>query len=515
MRVDAVPISAGPATAPTALHTIVFGPQPRAGCTGMDVRTTYEIVRSCFITIAACVYRAVHQNIPDPSLSFWGRLRVTAKVSFYALIAPEMMIWWAMRQWFGARDVMRLANYAEPRLKWTHTHGQFAQMGGFAWIGDKRVLYPWTLLKLLRDGYVDFEELNVTEKEIQDKSKGDILSKGLVAFQTTWFVFECMARLHQGLPLIELEVVTLAFATLNIITYGLWWYKPLNVLCPIYINLQRPAELRNPPTSANPDPPSPAPGEPDSREQSRVAEEIAISTEEPSASRLSDQPRTPNPLTESNVPPEVGDASNPEERGIIQVAKWKVALWKAVDTLKRGMRACSKAVWTQLIKKLFVLVAWPLWEMIYEEANYPKRTHVGTFYGFWNLRQDKVLVQGISSFIGMIFGAIHFLSWHSTFPTHIELILWRVSSVALAVVPTCMFLRTLLFRIWFATQAGTRQARITQMGWYVLECITLYPGCILYILARFCVLVLAFLTLHDLPLDALSNISWTTYIPHL
>ncbi|TFK63221.1 hypothetical protein BDN72DRAFT_776182, partial [Pluteus cervinus] len=61
---------------------------------------------------------------------------------------------------------------------------------------------------------------------INDKSKGDLLSKGLVASQTTWFVVECMARLHLGLPLVELEVITLAFATLNVVTYGLWWYKP-------------------------------------------------------------------------------------------------------------------------------------------------------------------------------------------------------------------------------------------------------------------------------------------------
>ncbi|TFK69571.1 hypothetical protein BDN72DRAFT_607826 [Pluteus cervinus] len=283
MRVDAVPISAGPATAPTALHTIVFGPQPRAGCTGADVRTTYEIVRSCFITIAACVYRAIHQNIPDPSLSFWGRLRVTAKVTFYALIAPEMMIWWAMRQWFGARDVMRLANYLEPRLKWTHTRGQFAQMGGFAWKRDKQVLYQWTLFELLRDGHLDFEEINLTEKEIQDKSKGDILSKALVAFQTTWFVFECLARLQQGLPLIELEAVTLAFATLNIITYGLWWYKPLNVLCPIYIDINIPTKPSDPPTSPNSDSPSPAVVGLNSGEDSRLGGEPATSNEEHSA----------------------------------------------------------------------------------------------------------------------------------------------------------------------------------------------------------------------------------------
>ncbi|TFK69570.1 hypothetical protein BDN72DRAFT_767738, partial [Pluteus cervinus] len=104
---------------------------------------------------------------------------------------------------------------------------------------------------------------------------------------------------------------------------------------------------------------------------------------------------------------------------------------------------------------------------------------------------------------------------HSTFPTHIELILWRISSVVLTVVPTFMLLRTLLYRMWWATQPGTKWSRTTEMGWYVLEYTTLYPGCTMYVPARFCVLILAFITLHDLPLIAFSNISWATYIPHL
>ncbi|TFK59188.1 hypothetical protein BDN72DRAFT_851395, partial [Pluteus cervinus] len=142
------------------------------------MRTLYEIVRSCVFTIAACVYRAIHQNIPDPEATMWGKLRVRIKMTIYALIAPEAFIWWAMRQRYGAIRIAKEVN-----------EGQFAQMGGFGRKDNKCVLHPRTLIELIKAGRID--------------------SKALVAFQTTWFVFECLARLQQKLPLLELEVVTL------------------------------------------------------------------------------------------------------------------------------------------------------------------------------------------------------------------------------------------------------------------------------------------------------------------
>jgi hypothetical protein len=35
---------------------------------------------------------------------------------------------------------------------------------------------------------------DITEKEIKDRSKGDILSKGFAILQTGWFVLQCIAR---------------------------------------------------------------------------------------------------------------------------------------------------------------------------------------------------------------------------------------------------------------------------------------------------------------------------------
>ncbi|KAF8517755.1 hypothetical protein BU17DRAFT_76352 [Hysterangium stoloniferum] len=69
------------------------------------------------------------------------------------------------------------------------------------------------------------------------RHKGDALSKRLVIVQTTWFLIQCISRKAQGLDTTQIELLTLAFATLNGILYFLWWDKPLNIQCPVPVQL--------------------------------------------------------------------------------------------------------------------------------------------------------------------------------------------------------------------------------------------------------------------------------------
>lgn len=91
------------------------------------------------------------------------------------------------------------------------------------------------------DAYLSRAQINITEEQIQDRSKGDILSKGLVVLQTSWFIIQLLARAVTRLPITELEFSTLAFAILNGATYALWWNKPLDVQCPIILTHHTPA----------------------------------------------------------------------------------------------------------------------------------------------------------------------------------------------------------------------------------------------------------------------------------
>lgn len=104
------------------------------------------------------------------------------------------------------------------------THGFFLIMGGFT-LHDKQ----GTALRILE--YSELETLSeaekikwpsITEEEIQDRSKGGYLSKGVVVIQIGWFITQFIARCGYGLGITELEVVTLGFTTLTVITYSLW-----------------------------------------------------------------------------------------------------------------------------------------------------------------------------------------------------------------------------------------------------------------------------------------------------
>ena len=70
-------------------------------------------------------------------------------------------------------------------------------------------------------------EIKVTNDEIADTAKGDGLSKTILVLQSSWFIVQCITRVVQGLALTQLELTTLALASLNGITFFLWWKKPL------------------------------------------------------------------------------------------------------------------------------------------------------------------------------------------------------------------------------------------------------------------------------------------------
>ena len=100
---------------------------------------------------------------------------------------------------------------------------------------SKGVLSPERFSKLLAAGKIEFP--NVTEEEIEDRSKADGFSKTIALGQTLWFVAQCIARRAQHLDLTLVELLTLSLAVLNGVMYFLWWNKPMDVRCPIRVYL--------------------------------------------------------------------------------------------------------------------------------------------------------------------------------------------------------------------------------------------------------------------------------------
>ncbi|KAG1719883.1 hypothetical protein EDB19DRAFT_1860552 [Suillus lakei] len=189
-------------------------------------RTLWGIVSSCVLTLFACTYSAIHPNIPSPKDNsvriLWRRLGIMVM----ALIAPELIVTWAMRQWISAHHVTRQFKASEYFI----THSFFVLMGGLMLYVDGKpyhTLQPDQILKLIGAGCINPPSL--TENQIRDRSKGNVISKGLIILQVAWFILQLISRAVYHLNTTKLETGTLAFAVLNFLTYAVWWNKPLDV----------------------------------------------------------------------------------------------------------------------------------------------------------------------------------------------------------------------------------------------------------------------------------------------
>lgn len=109
-------------------------------------------------------------------------------------------------------------------------------------------------------------------------------------------------------------------------------------------------------------------------------------------------------------------------------------------------------------------------------------------------------------FTWLMFGALHAAAWNYEFPTKVEKIMWRVTSLTLAGLPI----------IWFAAQIVTRSPIIhvpRQIVQFMnnLRAYALLAG----LISRLILVALMLASLRSLPSSAHEIISWTNYIPHL
>ena len=73
-----------------------------------DQRSVWDILWSCLATILACSWVSIHPNIPGPDESRWRVFLRRLELMFWAVVAPEVVILWAFRQWLTARQLERL-----------------------------------------------------------------------------------------------------------------------------------------------------------------------------------------------------------------------------------------------------------------------------------------------------------------------------------------------------------------------------------------------------------------------
>lgn len=68
-------------------------------------RTIWNIVWSCLVTIFSCTWVVVHRNIPGPNSRLYTIALERGEITLCALVAPEYILTWAIRQWLVAGQI--------------------------------------------------------------------------------------------------------------------------------------------------------------------------------------------------------------------------------------------------------------------------------------------------------------------------------------------------------------------------------------------------------------------------
>ncbi|KAK7413930.1 hypothetical protein QQX98_007197 [Neonectria punicea] len=244
-----------------------------------EIRGTTTILWSCIITLVACIYTALHLNVPANTrkMAMFGE---KLKWVLIGLIAPEVVLYLASSQFLDARRLSR-----ELTLLWQQKktaegvemeairgddsnedaeedpcfdikYGFFVAMGGLE-IPIKDIQH-WTnrwatrgtlesgSLRLSVNGVLQLARLGhfipIPTSSIDDKSKADTFQKFLIMTQVIWMATQCIVRKAYGLPVSLLEIHTMVHVVCAVVMFVFWIKKPKDVTDPMVVES---SEFRN------------------------------------------------------------------------------------------------------------------------------------------------------------------------------------------------------------------------------------------------------------------------------
>ena len=77
---------------------------------GPKARGTSDILWSCIVTLTACIYTAIHLNVPPAHEGKWNFIWRKTKWVGLALLAPEIVLYCAYNQFAKARKLVKELN---------------------------------------------------------------------------------------------------------------------------------------------------------------------------------------------------------------------------------------------------------------------------------------------------------------------------------------------------------------------------------------------------------------------
>ncbi|KAH6661548.1 hypothetical protein F5X68DRAFT_252919 [Plectosphaerella plurivora] len=124
---------------------------------------------------------------------------------------------------------------ATARMRHNQNDSNVVLMEGDTWVLTSDLLYKVRSSGLLRS------LPHITQADLDDKNKGDILVKLLAIIQVSWMICQVIIRATLGRPSSPLEIMTVAFAVSTFFFYLMSLDRPQNVNTPIYIQAERAA----------------------------------------------------------------------------------------------------------------------------------------------------------------------------------------------------------------------------------------------------------------------------------
>ncbi|KAI0057750.1 hypothetical protein BV25DRAFT_1830821 [Artomyces pyxidatus] len=466
-----------PASPPPANATSAASPR----CTDIDnCRTVYGIVWSSFATIFACVWTAVHRNVPGPSQTRLMRILDMAKIVVVTLLAPEWVLAWAVRQFLRARKlgIELEAVRADASRAWK-------QMG--------EVKPVWVRVSSGGgDGEQDDKTLLAQQadpKSVEAQKEFDTLRDGKNSKKLISLVAEGGAGRLGG-----------KWTTRHgffVIMGGFHFYKdgkPVHPLSPEDIlGLVRNGDLV-PPTDDEIQGWS---------QGDTLSKAIAVLQTLWFVVQCIARGVKTLPMAQLEVMTLAYTT--------ITFAMYAFWWYKPLNigspvrvagvTLPVSKTPRAEARYLQALRLVAGMQDW------FVEMR--KQARTPTFYSGGVSFSDRNEVVGdvVALAAAMVFGAVHCIAWNYVFPSEREALIWRISSAAIVVAPGLMFAAILLDM--YVDNSFAEDTLFT-----ILAAVLSVSG-VVYIAARFILLALSFTTLWSLPMGAYKTIQWTVHIPHL
>ncbi|KZP06522.1 hypothetical protein FIBSPDRAFT_1053492 [Athelia psychrophila] len=489
-------------------------------CNELDkCRSLVGIVTSCLATIFACVWVAVHPNIPGPNQSWASRQFESFKVIMVTLVVPEWVLAWAVRQFLQARKYSEIlerarvraaeeatlqnnrnsANEGSTRDASSSDHGSDQPVG--IGLEEQSVL----LQNLGRDstesvnevttGELDNDRTNLVPRKSRESTQ--VPQEPASTLVDPWQVEGHLGRTTQSW--------TTAHGFLAIMG-GFYYYQNGKPMFPLQVGGISTSD--------------------DRAEDYILALVQSRSLVPPTSEELGDRSK--------------GDALS-KSIAVFQTL-WFVAQCIArrienlvitnLEIMTLAYTVITVAMYTAWwhkplnvhcpvrVKGDTVFVQKPRSFRWSDIVNYVTgdQDYLTTLRGedrvptFWsscttNTGNNLPLYADIIALaVAMVFGAVHCAAWSYVFPSLAERWTWRVCAITITAIPLPM---AGAFGVFNPIDRYAISFLDYTIGFFMAL------GALLYIIARILLLILAFTTLHDLPLSAYKTVQWTTWIPHI